>query len=301
MPHLRISAEVQDALAHGHAVVGLESTIYSHLGLPSPANLEALERSTSAIRAQGAVPAITAILDGMPCVGLEPHEHERILGPAQKTAERDISIAVVQGWPVGATTVSASLALCAAAGISVFATGGIGGVHLGSAETADVSGDLGAIAVHPLVTVCAGAKAFLDIPKTVEFLETEAVPVLGYQTDEFPMFYAQTSGVKAPVRVESPAEVAAILVQRMAWDQGGVLLGVPIPAADAIPAEEIRGAIDAALARTADVRGGAVTPLVLEQISEITAGRSIPANLALAENNAKVAAQVAVALSQLLA
>ncbi|MDJ0664167.1 MAG: pseudouridine-5'-phosphate glycosidase [Acidimicrobiia bacterium] len=301
MPQLRISAEVQDALAHGHAVVGLESTIYSNLGLPSPANHEALQRSTDAIRAQGAVPAITAILDGVACVGLEPREHERILGPAQKTAERDIAVALTQRWQFGATTVSASLALCAAAGISVFATGGIGGVHLGSEETGDISGDLGAIALHPVLTVCAGAKAFLNIPQTVEFLETEAVPVLGYQTDEFPMFYARSSGVRAPVRVESPAEVAEILAHRLIWDQGGVLLAVPIPAADAIPAEEILGAIEAALSRTSDVRGAAVTPLVLEQIAEITGGRSIPANLSLAENNASVAAQVAVAFARLLA
>ncbi len=301
MPQLRISAEVMDALAHDHPVVGLESTIYSHLGLPSPANLEALERSTSAIRAQGAVPAITAILDGVPCVGLESDEHERILGPAQKTAERDISIAIAQRWPVGATTVSASLALCAAAGISVFATGGIGGVHLGSEISGDVSADLGSISLHPVLTVCAGAKAFLDIPKTVEFLETESVPVLAYQTDDFPMFYARTSGVKAPVRVESPAEVAAILAQRLVWDQGGVLLGVPVPEADAIPAHEIQTALDTALERAQDVRGAAVTPFVLEQIAEITAGRSIPTNLALAENNATVAAQVAVELARMLA
>ncbi len=301
MPQLRISAEVQDALAEARPVVGLESTIYSHLGLPSPANREALTRSTAAIRAHGAVPAITAVLDGVACVGLEEAEHERILGAAQKTAERDISVAIAQQWPVGATTVSASLALCAAAGISVFATGGIGGVHLGSEESGDVSGDLGAIALHPVLTVCAGAKAFLDIPKTVEFLETEAVPVLAYQTDEFPMFYARTSGVKTPRRAESPGEVAAILYQRIAWDQGGVLLAVPVPEADAIPTHEIQNAIDTALARARNVRGAAVTPFILEQIAKITAGRSIPTNLALAENNASVAAQTAVELGRLLA
>jgi len=299
MPQLRISTEVQDALSEDRPVVGLESTIYSHLGLPSPANLEALERSTQAIRDQGAVPAITAVLDGVACVGLEPSEHERILGPARKAAERDISVAVAQRWPVGATTVSASLALCAAAGIRVFATGGIGGVHLGSEETGDISSDLGSIATHPVLTVCAGAKAFLDIPKTVEYLETQSVPVLAYQTDDFPMFYARTSGVKAPTRVDSPEEVAAILAQRIEWGQGGVLLGVPVPDADAIPAEDIRGAIETALARAGDVHGAAVTPFVLAQIAEITAGRSIPTNLALAENNASVAAQIAVALGGL--
>ena len=300
MPQLRISSEVQDALDTNRPVVGLESTIYSHLGLPSPANHAALERSAAAIRGQGAVPAITAILDGVPCVGLEPDEHERILGPAQKTAERDVSVAIAQRWPVGATTVSASLALCAAAGISVFATGGIGGVHLGAEASGDISADLGTIAVHPVLTVCAGAKAFLDIPKTVEFLETESVPVLAYQTDDFPMFYARSSGVKAPVRVESPEEVAAILAQRILWDQGGVLLAVPVPEADAIPTNEIQNAIDTALARARNIRGAAVTPFVLEQIAKITEGRSIPTNLALAENNASVAAQVAVQLSRML-
>ena len=245
------------------------------------------------------MPAITAILEGVASIGLEPEEHERILGPAQKTAERDIAVAIAQRWPVGATTVSASLALCAAAGISVFATGGIGGVHLGSEETGDISSDLGAIALYPVLTVCAGAKAFLDIPKTVELLETESVPVLAYQTDDFPMFYARSSGVKAPTRVETPAQVALILAHRILWDQGGVLLGVPVPEADAIPTEEILGAIDTALGRAGEIRGAAVTPFVLEQIAEITAGRSIPTNLALAENNAAVAAQVAVELERL--
>ena len=300
MPQLRISSEVREAFADGRPIVGLESTIYSHLGLPSPANLEALQRSTAAIRAHGAVPAITAILDGVACIGLEDHEHERILGPAQKTAERDISIAIAQRWPVGATTVSASLTLCAAAGISVFATGGIGGVHLGSEDSGDISADLGAIALHPVLTVCAGAKAFLDIPKTVEFLETESVPVLAYQADDFPMFYARTSGVAAPARANSPGEVAAILAQRIAWDQGGVLLAVPVPESDAIPFNEIQNAIDTALARARNVHGAAVTPFVLEQIAQITEGRSIPTNLSLAENNASIAAQIAVELNRLL-
>ncbi len=299
MPQLRISAEVQQALNSGVPVVGLESTIYSHLGLPSPSNQEALDRSTATVRENGAVPAITAILDGVPCVGLELEEHERILGPANKTAERDISVAIAQKWAVGATTVSASLALCAAAGISVFATGGIGGVHLGSEATGDVSADLGAISYHPVLTVCAGAKAFLDIPKTVEFLETESVPVLAYQTDDFPMFYARTSGVKAPARVDTPAEVAAIVANRIEWEQGGVLLAVPVPEADAIPTRDIQDAIDTALARARNIQGAAITPFVLEQIAQITAGRSIPTNLALAENNASVAAQVAVELARL--
>ena len=300
MPHIKLSREVQEALEHEHPIVGLESTIFSHLGLPSPANEEALQRSANAVRAQGAVPAVTAIVDGVPRVGLEDHEYERILGPARKTAERDIAVAVAQRWPVGATTVSASLALCAEVGIPVFATGGIGGVHHGWESSGDVSSDLGAIALHSVVTVCAGAKAFLDIPKTLEFLETEAVPVLGYQTDEFPMFYARTSGRKTTVRVESPAEAAAILAERIKWDQGGVLLAVPVPEEDAIPAEEIQGAIEGALARAGNVHGAEVTPFILEQIAQITEGRSIPTNLSLAANNASIAAQVAIEFSKLL-
>ncbi len=300
MPEIKVSEEVHEALDHEHPVVGLESTIFSHLGLPSPNNQEALERCTAAIRARGAVPAITAVIDGVPRVGLEDHEIDRILGPARKTAERDIAVATAQRWQVGATTVSASLALCAEVGIVVFATGGIGGVHHGSETTGDVSSDLGAIALHTVVTVCAGAKAFLDIPKTLEFLETESVPVLGYQTDDFPMFYARSSGVPAPVRVESPNEVAAILAHRIRWDQGGVLLGVPVPEGAAIPEHDIQGAIDAALDRSRDMRGAEVTPYVLEQIAQITEGRSIPTNLALAENNASVAAEVAVAFHRLL-
>ena len=300
MPHIVISREVREALNDGRPVVGLESTIFSHLGLPSPANDEALLRSRAAIRAQGAVPAVTAILDGVARVGLEDAEYERILGPAQKTAERDISIALAQRWPVGATTVSAALALCAVAGVSVFATGGIGGVHLGSEISGDISADLGAIALHPVLTVCAGAKAFLDIPRTLEFLETESVPVLVYQSDDFPMFYSRSSGVAAPARVDSVAEIAAVLAQRIRWDQGGVLLGVPVPEADAIPSREIQVAIEDALARARNVHGPAVTPYVLQQIADITDGRSIPANLALAENNAAVAAEIANELTRLL-
>ena len=300
MPHIVVSHKVQEALGDGRPVVGLESTIFSHLGLPSPANGEALLRSREAIQSAGAVPAVTAILDGVARVGLEDAEYERILGPAQKTAERDISIAIAQRWQVGATTVSAALALCAAAGISVFATGGIGGVHHDSEVSGDVSADLGAIALYPVLTVCAGAKAFLDIPKTLEFLETESVPVLVYQSDDFPMFYSRSSGVAAPARVDSVAEVAAVLEQRIRWDQGGVLLGVPVPEQDAIPSRELHNAIDDALARARNVHGPAVTPYILQQIADLTDGRSIPANLALAENNAAVAAAIAGELGQLL-
>lgn len=301
MSQVRFSEETGEAIAAGRPVVALESTIYSHLGLPSPANEEALTRCLAAIRANGAVPAVTAIMDGVARIGLEDNEYQRVLGVAQKTAERDIPVAISRKWPVGATTVSASLALCAGAGLRVFATGGIGGVHLGSATTGDVSADLGAIARHPVLTVCAGAKAFLDIPKTLELLETLSAPVLGYQTDDFPMFYSRSSGSTVPARVDSPAEAAAVIAARIAWDAGGVLLAVPVPEDDEIPAVEIREALYTALERadSEGIQGPAITPYVLAQIGHVTKGRNIPANLALAENNAAVAAQVAVELAEL--
>lgn len=291
-----VSPEVAEALAGGRPVVALESTIFSHLGLPSPANHEALDRCIGAIRDGGAVPAVTAVLNGRACVGIDPAEHERILGPARKAAERDVPVAVAQCWPVGATTVSAALALAAAAGISVFATGGIGGVHRGAEVTGDVSADLDAIAYHPVITVCAGAKAFLDLPRTLQYLEMAGVPVLGWRHDWFPAFYTRSSGLPVPHRVDSAAEVAAILGNRSR--RGGVLLAAPIPEADELDASELEAVLNGALA-DADhegITGAAVTPFVLGRIAEATQGRSVPANLALAEHNAAVAAEVATAI-----
>lgn len=293
-----VSEEVAAALGAGRAVVALESTIFSNLGLPGPANAEALERCLAAVRCAGAVPALTAVLDGVPLVGVEPADHARVCGPAQKAAERDLAVAVAQRWPYGATTVSASLALAHAAGIEVFATGGIGGVHRGAEVTGDVSADLGAIARHPLVTVCAGAKAFLDLPRTLEELERIGVPVLGWRHDWFPAFYTRSSGLPVPHRAESAAEVAAVLANRTRPDVG-VLLTVPIPLdAELDPAAmELTIATALADAAEAEIAGPAVTPYVLERIAAVTAGDSVPANLALAENNAAVAGTVAVAVS----
>jgi pseudouridine-5'-phosphate glycosidase len=292
------SLEVTEALAADRPVVALESTIFSHLGLPSPHNAEALRRCTAAIRAQGAVPALTAVLDGVARVGLEPDEQARVLGPARKVAERDLGVALAQRWPVGATTVSASLALADAVGIAVFATGGIGGVHRQVELTGDVSADLDAIAHHPVVTVCAGAKAFLDLPRTLEHLETAGVPVLGWRHDWFPAFYTRSSGLRVPHRVETAAEVAAVLAHR-ARPHTGVLLTVPIPAADELDADELDRVLAAALDDCAaeGITGAAVTPYLLGRIATATAGRSVPANLALAEHNARVAAEVAVAVA----
>ncbi|MEP1124348.1 MAG: pseudouridine-5'-phosphate glycosidase [Ilumatobacter sp.] len=292
------SPEVSEALRERRPVVAMESTIYSNLGLPAPANSEALDRCVAAVRAHGAVPAVTAVLDGVVRVGLEESEHPRILGAARKAAERDVPVAVAQGWEFGATTVSASVAIAAAAGVAVFATGGLGGVHRGAERTGDVSADLDALAHHRVVTVSAGAKAFLDLPRTLEYLETVGVPVLGWQHDWFPAFYTRSSGLPVAHRVESAAEVAAIF-SNLTRAASGLLVTVPIPEDDELDAEHLGAVLDRALAECDDaaITGAAITPFVLGRISEATAGGSIPANLALAENNAGVAAQIAVALS----
>lgn len=300
MTNTIFSAAVADAIGSGQPVVALESTIFSNLGLPSPANEEALVRTLAAVVGAGAVPAVTAVIDGNVRVGLEEAMHEQILGEAAKTAERDLPAAIANRWRVGATTVSASLAIAARAGIRVFATGGIGGVHHGSAETRDVSADLGAIASHPVLTVSAGAKAFLDISGTLEHLEMLSVPVIGYQTDTFPMFYARSSGLPVPLRLDTPEAVAALFHERLQWG-GGALVGVPIPEAEALSTDQIQEAMSGALdeASRSGIAGAAVTPFILGKISEALDGDNIPANLALAENNARVAAEVAVGLASL--
>ena len=295
----KLSHEVAGALASGDAVVALESTIFSHLGLPSPANSEALGRCLDAIRRGGAVPAITAVLDGEVRLGLETSEHGRILGPARKAAERDIAVAVAQAWEFGATTVSASVAIAAAGGVRVFATGGLGGVHRAAELTGDVSADLDSLAQHSIVAVSAGAKAFLDLPRTLEYLETAGVPVLGWRHDWFPAFYTRSSGLPVPHRVESAEEVARV-AKSLTRADSGLLLAVPIPEADELDAAELDAVLKAALAEcdASGITGAAVTPYVLGRIGAATEGRSVPANLSLAENNAVVAAEVAVAIAR---
>ncbi len=298
MPDVTCSPEVSDALAAGLPVVAMESTIYSNLGLPAPANGEALDRCIAAIRAHGAVPAVTAVLEGVVRVGLETSEHHRILGAARKAAERDVPIAVAQQWEFAATTVSASVAIAAAAGISVFATGGLGGVHRGAEQTGDVSADLDALANHRVVAVSAGAKAFLDLPRTLEYLETAGVPVLGWQHDWFPAFYTRSSGLAVTHRVEVAEEVASAFASLLRASSG-LLVTVPIPEADELDATHLDEVLDDALSEcdSAGITGAAITPFVLDRIGQATEGRSIPANLALAENNAGVAAQIAVAIA----
>ena len=298
---INISTEVRDTLASGGPVVALESTIFSHLGLPSPSNHTALTQCIAAIRDAGAVPAITAVLDGVARVGLEESEHERILGPARKVGEREVALAVGQRWPVGATTVSASLLLAARAGIGVFATGGIGGVHRDVHLHGDVSADLGALASHPVVTVCAGAKSFLDLPRTLEHLEMLGVPVLGLACDEFPAFTVHSSGLPIPARVDTVNELASIVrAHREMGRQGGILTCVPVPLEDSLDKSMIDAVIDDALhaANAAKIEGPKVTPFVLGAIAEATKGTSVVANLSLARNNARVAAELAVQLSR---
>jgi pseudouridine-5'-phosphate glycosidase len=288
---------VRAALAAGQPVVAMESTIYSTLGLPVPHNADALRRCKAAVTAGGAVPAVTAVLDGQWRVGLSDDEEQRVLQGTRKVAERDLAVAAAQRWDVGVTTVSASVALAARAGISVFATGGIGGVHRGVEVSGDVSADLDALANHPVVTVCAGAKSFLDLPRTLEFLETAGVPVLGWRHPDFPAFYVRSSGLPVPHVVQTAQEVAGVLRAR-SRPQTGVLLTVPIPEADELDPARHDAALTAALdaAARAGITGAAVTPFVLERVGRETEGGSVPANLALAEHNAEVAAEVAAAL-----
>ncbi len=296
---IRCSEEVTSALATGQPVVALESTIFSAMGLPAPFNREAFAQCQAAIRAEGAVPAVTAVVDGIARVGIETNEVERVLGGVLKVAERDLPVALAMQVDIGCTTVSATVALCAATGVRVFATGGMGGVHRDDHLTGDVSADLGALARHPVATVTAGAKAFLDLGKTLEMLDTLGVPVIGMRTDRFPAFYTRDSGFAVPHRVETESQAAAILQARIDLGlPGGVVVANPIPTAAALPQDEVDTAITAALrdAKEAGLRGSAVTPFVLGRLAMVTEGRSIPANLALAENNATVAARIAVAL-----
>jgi pseudouridine-5'-phosphate glycosidase len=295
---IRTSEAVGRALADGRPVVALESTIFSNLGLPAPANADALRSCQEVLRANAVEPAVTAVLDGIAHVGLEHADEQRVLSATQKLAERDLSVALAKGIEAGVTTVSATVALAHAAGISVFATGGIGGVHRGVESSWDISADLDALAHHPVVTVCAGAKAFLDLPKTLEYLETMGVPVLGWQHDWFPAFYVRSSGLPIPHRVETAREVADVLRNRLRRDTG-VLLTIPIPEQDELEGGALQAKLEAALAaaEAEGVTGAAVTPFILGRIEKETAGESIPANVALAVNNAQLAARVAAELA----
>jgi pseudouridine-5'-phosphate glycosidase len=287
-------------------VVVLESSVLAQ-GLPVPANREAAERMCGAVERAGAVPAVTAVVRGCATLGLEPDELARFLARdgVRKVSARDLAAAMLRGAD-GATTVAASLALGRAAGFSVFATGGIGGVHRelpGSAPSSwvrDESADLLELARTPMLCVCAGAKSILDLPATLERLETLGVPVVGYGTDTLPGFFVRDTGLPVPHRVDTPAELATLWRHHRALGrQEAVLVVQPPPADSALPGALVDGAVDDALARAArdGVTGPAVTPFLLGAVLEATAGRSLAANLALLEANAHLAAEVAVALA----
>jgi pseudouridine-5'-phosphate glycosidase len=295
--YLDIAAEVGAALADGKAVVALESTIISH-GMPYPRNVETALTVETTIRDGGAIPATIAILDGRLKVGLTEDEIRR-LGErgtdVVKCSRRDLPFIVTRKQD-GATTVAATMIIAAMAGIRVFATGGIGGVHRGVEDTFDISADLEELASTNVAVVCAGIKSVLDIGRTLEYLETRGVPVIGYQTDTLPAFYSRDSGFGVDYRVETAADVAAALQTK--WElglNGGMVVAVPIPEEHALDGGEIGGVIDEALAEMhkRGVTGKDTTPFLLARIAERTDGRSLEANIQLVLNNARVAAEVA--------
>ncbi len=293
-----VGPEVADALAAGAPVVALESVIFSGLGLPAPANRQCLERVCNAVRGEGAVPALIGLVDSVPVVGASEEQARRLTGANVKLAARDLGPAIGTGLPVGVTTVSASLVLAAAAGIEVFATGGIGGVHRGAALTGDISQDLTALSRHRLVVVSSGVKAFLDVALTLEYLETLGVAVVGWQTDRFPAFYLRDGGCAVPWTVNNAAQVAnAFRAGSGLGAASSLLVANPIPASAELDAAVVDEAIQAALGDTGPRTGPDVTPKVLDHLAETTAGATVEANLALAESNAKVAAKIASALA----
>lgn len=279
--------------------VALESTVIAH-GLPWPQNLEMARRLERAVREVGAEPKTIGIIAGQVRIGLTDAELEHLARArgVRKVSRRDLPLVVARKQD-GATTVAATMYLAARAGIQVFATGGIGGVHRG--HPFDVSADLEELAQTPVCVVCAGAKAILDLPLTLEVLETRGVPVIGFQTDEFPAFYSRSSGLPVDQRADTPEEVAAIFrAQRRLGLPGGMLVVVPVPAEAEVPRERVEPAIEQALgeAEARGVRGKALTPFLLARVAELTSGEALQANLALLENNARVAAQIALALGQ---
>jgi pseudouridine-5'-phosphate glycosidase len=297
---LHLASRVQQALETGQAVVALESTVIAH-GLPHPTNLETARRMEEIVLQHGAVPATVAVLDGQLRVGVtaEELEHLATAKKIRKTSRRDLPVVVARRMD-GATTVAATATIAAWAGIEVFATGGIGGVH--RSPPFDISNDLPTLASVPVAVVCAGAKAILDLRATLEWLETAGVPVIGYGTDEFPAFYSRESGLPVDVRVDTPQEAAAIIRAGREIDlPGGTLITVPVPAGQEMPAGELEAAIASALveAEAQGIERNATTPFLLNWVARQTGGASLQANVALLENNAAVAAQIAVALKDL--
>lgn len=293
-----LADEVASALRRGDPVVALESAVVSH-GLPPPTGLETAGMLEAEVRKAGVVPATVAVVDGRVVVGATAAELRRLADPsAWKIAERDLAVAVAAG-ACGGTTVSATVAVAEAAGIAVMSTGGIGGVHLGAEQTWDVSADLPALARHSAIVVCAGAKAICDTARTLECLETAGVTVVAYGTDRFPNFYLPDGGYPAPRRIDRPAEAAAILRNKRRLRQpGAVLVANPIPTGEALTPDEVAQAVSEARARVGALRGGEVTPALLDALGRITGGRTLRANLALLRANAVLAAAIACEAAQ---
>ena len=296
LPYVDIKPEVADAIARGYPVVALESTIMTH-GMPYPANVATARDVEMIIRAEGATPATIAVLAGRIKVGLTSDELEG-LGTARdvlKLSRSDLPFAIAAGRD-GATTVAATMICAQLAGIEVFATGGIGGVHRGVESTMDISADLEELARTSVTVVCAGAKALLDLPRTLEYLETRGVPVICYQVDRFPAFWSRASDLPAPIRLDTPGEIADLVrTKRGLHLEGGVVVANPVPEADEIGAEEMTSHIEAAVAAAAreGVVGKAVTPFLLARILDLTGGRSLTTNISLVKSNAVLAAQLA--------
>lgn len=297
-----IAPEVAEALAARRPVVALESTIITH-GMPWPQNLETARAVEDAVREAGAVPATMAVIGGRLCAGLAPERLEALAQARDvaKLSRADLAACLATGG-TGATTVASTMIAARLAGIEVFATGGIGGVHRGAEDSFDISADLSELAQTPVTVVAAGAKAILDLPKTLEVLETGGVPVIAYGQDAFPAFWSRDSGLAAPLRMDTAQEIARAHRMRAALGlPGGQLVANPVPEADEIARGEIAPIVDRALAEAAEkgIAGKAVTPYLLGRIFELTEGRSLQTNIALVLNNAQLAARVARELSAL--
>ncbi len=294
---LSLSPEVKDALEKGLPVVAMESTIISH-GMPYPQNVETALNCQRICRENGAVPATCAIIGGKLCAGLTDEQIDYLGREGHrvtKASRRDLPMLAAKGMD-GATTVAATMIVAAMAGIRVFATGGIGGVHRGAETTMDISADLEELAETPVCVVCAGAKSILDLNLTMEYLETKGVPVVGFGTDELPAFYTRKSGIRVPWRSDDPKEIAdAINASKTLGYAGGMLVVNPIPEAYSMDADVINNAIDEAIeeAKTQGIKGKETTPFLLAKIKDITGGSSLAANIQLVYNNVKLAAQIA--------
>ena len=300
-PLVEVSPAVSAALTAGMPVVALESTIISH-GLPRPGNLDAAKEFEAILAGQGVTAATIALIDGVPKIGLAPDELERIAADESvvKISSRDIAIAMARKV-TGGTTVAATSVLAARAGIRVFATGGLGGVHRGASETFDESADLTVLSRTPITVVSAGVKSILDIPATLERLETLGVAVVGYRTSRFPAFWLSDSGCDLDWRVDTPAEIADIMAAREAFgDQSGLLVANPLPPGRQLDPEMLSGALEAALVAAAEagVRGKAVSPFLLDRIQHVTGGASVGVNLDIARDNIDLAARISKSWSE---